>query len=108
MLNRKQRRKQGIKTKVPIYQYNEQTVNEEVMKALEKERSKMQREMLNRIMGSVIITMHDEFGIGKQRLNRFVDRLNANYVCIDDGLVTLDDMREWCKEYGVNFEAVFK
>jgi len=107
-MNRKQRRKQGITTKVPIYQYNAKTVEEEVLKALEKEREKMQREMLNRIMGSVIVTMHDEFGIGKNRLNRFIDRLNSNYVCIDDGLVTLADMKKWCKEYGVNFEAVFK
>ena len=108
MLNRKQRRNQGIKTKVPVYHYNQQVVDELVMETLEKERRKIKREMLNRIMGSVIITMHDEFGIGKQRINRFIDRLNSNYICIDDGLVTLEDMKVWCKEYGVNFEAVFK
>lgn len=49
-------------------------------------------------------TLRDEFGFGKERLKRFVERFNEKSDCICENYVTWNDMIEQMKEEtGIDF-----
>lgn len=43
-------------------------------------------------------TLRDEFGFGKERLARFIERFNYKAECLVDGFVTWDDQMEMLAE----------
>ena len=51
------------------------------------------------------VTLRDEFGFGKDRLRRFVERFNEKADCLGDDYVTWGDMIEQMKEEtGIDFD----
>lgn len=50
------------------------------------------------------VTLRDEFGFGKDRLNRFVERFKNKTECLGDDYITWADMIEQMKEEtGIDF-----
>lgn len=64
--------------------------------------------MLDTILILASVTLHDEFGFGHDRLNRFKERFNFKAECIGDSFTDwqdqIDILREECGlEYSIRF-----
>lgn len=64
--------------------------------------------MLDTILILASVTLHDEFGFGHDRLNRFKERFNFKAECIGDSFTDwqdqIDILREECGlEYSIKF-----
>lgn len=51
--------------------------------------------MLDTILILSSMTLHDEFGFGKHRLERFIKRFNLKSECIGDGFT------DWCEQIDI-------
>ncbi|MDA3732364.1 hypothetical protein PBV87_12785 [Niameybacter massiliensis] len=49
------------------------------------------------IVAASMITLHDEFGFGSQRLQRYQDRMEEHLECINSGVITLQELEETTK-----------
>ena len=43
-------------------------------------------------------TLHDEYGFGFDRMNRFIDRFNTKTECLVDNYVDWEDIQQTIKE----------
>lgn len=50
------------------------------------------------MMGLPLIVLHDKFGYGRKRLQRFGDELMNQYESFDEGYITLNDLLETIEE----------
>lgn len=93
-MNRAERRKAGIKQKVRTYTLTDVQIQQIKDEAI--------NEATNRafilLLGLPLITLHDKFGFGKVRLERFMDELLKQYESFDEGYITLEDLIETIKE----------
>ena len=46
------------------------------------------------MLGLPLIVLRDDFGFGKQRLERFEDRLMEQYECFDEGYIDLETLKK--------------
>ena len=71
-MNRAQRRKAGIKKKVPTYTFNQDQLREEIRKGVEQYREGLKEEMGTQAIRVVIffffLIIRDKWGFGKKRL----------------------------------------
>lgn len=59
------------------------------------------------MLGFPLIVLHDKFGYGKKRLERFIDELLKQYEAFDEGRITLDDLMETIEaETGVKVKEI--
>ena len=92
-MNRQQRRANGIKGNVRTY-----TLTDVQIKEIKASAAKEAIEVsVKAMLGLPLIVLRDDFGFGKQRLERFEDRLILLFRCFDEGyfdLVTLKKVIE--------------
>lgn len=113
MSNRKERRRAGNKEKVPTYNLTmpamKQIIDAEVKKQVETIRNEAAVKAidftLSQTVGVFMVSVHDEFGFGKERLDRLIKRFNGNFDSVNAGNVELADIFAWCKEYGLDLTA---
>ncbi len=105
-MNRQQKRQQKIKDKERVYTLKESDMSKIIMTELETIKKQATIAAIDSLMGSVLISLHDEFGLGKKRLNRFIDKLNNQYNCIEQGEVSLADFNEWAKQKGIKYKVL--
>lgn len=59
------------------------------------------------MLGLPLIVLHDKFGYGAKRLERFMDELIKQYEAFDEGRITLDDLLKTIEtETGVKVEKI--
>ena len=63
-------------------------------KALKEFTDNAKNMMLDTILILASVTLHDEFGFGKERLNRFKKRFNFKAECIGEDFASWQDMIE--------------
>ena len=105
-MNRQEKRKQGIKCKERIYTLKESDLTKLIATELEEIKKQATISVVDGLMGSVLISLHDCFGFGTERLNRFIDKLNTQYSCVEDGTVTLEDFNDWARSKGVKYKVL--
>lgn len=54
--------------------------------------------LLDTVLILTSMTLHDEFGFGKERLQRFIERFNFKAECIGDDYTTWQDQIDTLKE----------
>ena len=95
-MNRAQRRKAGIKTKVPTYTFNQDQLREEIRKGVEQYREGLKEEMGTQAIRVVIfvslLILRDKRGFGKKRLQDFMFEFAEQIECLKKGYVSLEDM----------------
>lgn len=95
-MNRKQRRKAGIKKKVPTYTFNQEQLYDEIKKGVEQYREGLKEEMGTQAIRVVIfmslLILRDKWGFGKKRLRDFVFEFVEQVECLKKGYVSLEDM----------------
>jgi hypothetical protein len=103
-MNRTQRRNINTKVKNRTYTFTEEQLQKYIMTELETIKKSATYSAIEGLMGSVIISLCDEFGFGAKRINKFIDKLNNQYECVERGDVTLDDFNAWALEKGINYK----
>jgi hypothetical protein len=53
-----------------------------------------------------IISLNDEFGFGKDRIYRLLSKVNTQFECITHGDVTIEDIKLWCIEKGIDYRLI--
>jgi len=104
-MNRTQRRSQGATTKNRTYTFTEEGLQKYMMTELETIKKSATLSAIEGLMGSIIISLNNEFGFGKKRLNKFIDRLNLQYECVESGDMSLDDFNRWALDKGINYSV---
>lgn len=95
-MNRAQRRKAGIKKKVPKYTLNQEQLYAEIKKGVEQYREGLKEEMGTQAIRVVIfvslLILRDKWGFGKKRLQDFMFEFAEQVECLKKGYVSLEDM----------------
>lgn len=80
-MNRQQRRANGIRGNVRTYTLTDAQIRE-VKTSAAKEAVEV---AVKAMLGLPLIVLRDDFGFGKQRLERFEERLMQQFRCFDEG-----------------------
>ena len=89
-MNRQQRRANGIKENVSTY-----TLTDAQIKEIKASAAKEAIEVsVKAMLGLPLIVLRDDFGFGKQRLERFEDRLIQQFRCFDEGYIDLETLKK--------------
>ncbi len=87
-MNRKQRRECGVKGHVKTYTLTDA----QIQRIKEEAAQKAAKKAFTAMLGLPLITLMDEFGFGKKRLERFMNKLLGEYKCFDEGYITLKEI----------------
>lgn len=89
-MNRQQRRANGIKGNVRTY-----TLTDVQIKEIKASAAKEAIEVsVKAMLGLPLIVLRDDFGFGKQRLERFEGRLIQQFKCFDEGYIDLETLKK--------------
>lgn len=112
-MNRAQRRKAGIKTRVPTYTFNQDQLKKEIRKGVEQYREGLKEEIGTQAIRVVIfaslLIIRDKWGFGKKRLEKFLYEFAEQIDCLENKYVGFDDMIAAIKEEtGLNVDDYIK
>lgn len=101
-MNRKQRRKAGIKTKVPTYHFTQEQLHAEINKGIDKFREEIKDDVTDKALRVIayvpLIVLRDKWGFGKKRLEKFLFEFAEQIDCLENKYVSFDDMIAAIKE----------
>lgn len=108
-MNRAERRRlQREQQKAPTYNINQKQlsnlIRDEVNSRLEEIRNEAIIETAQAYTAAWIISLHDEFQFGHKRLQRILKRVDNQFECVIAETVTVEDLVNWCKEYGIEIK----
>lgn len=97
-MNRKQRRKAGIKTKVPTYNLTQEQFDNAVNARIRAKESEYINQLMQIVTTVPMWVLRTKYGYGRDRLNKFiiefnelVDSINSGYLDFDDIITTLKE-----------------
>ena len=67
-------------------------------KDLDKATVKIKEQLLDTVTVLSVATLHDEFGFGGKRCQRFIKRFNTKAECLVDDMVSWDDYIQMIRE----------
>ena len=83
---------------------NTAELNNEIMrkmsKAVETYHKTDTKNALNLFKPLALNALYEVPGVGEKRINQFLDRFNVHMECLQDGVVTPEEYRDWCLEQG--------
>ncbi|MDU5071081.1 hypothetical protein [Finegoldia magna] len=95
-MNRKQRRKAGIKTKVPTYRFTQEQLHAEINKGIDKFKDEIRDDVADKALRVIayvpLIVLRDKWGFGKKRLQDFMYEFAEQVECLKKEYVSLEDM----------------
>ena len=108
-MNRAERRRlQREQQKAPTYNINQKQlsnlVHDEVKDRLEELRNEAISKTIRAYTAAWVISLHDEFNFGHKRLQRVLDKVQNQFECVTAETVTVEDLVDWCKEYGIEIK----
>ena len=106
-MNRTQRRqleRQGQKIAKPkIITLPENRIKQEVDKYQEEIRKMAVEKTVKAMLANFALVLSDDFGFGKVRISKALETIKRNFLCINEELLTLDDVVAWCNEKGIGW-----
>lgn len=97
-MNRKQRRKAGIKIKVPTYNLTQEQFDNAVNARMRAKESEYINQLMQIVTTVPMWVLRTKYGYGRDRLNKFiiefnelVDSINSGYLDFDDIITTLKE-----------------
>jgi hypothetical protein len=64
-----------------------------------KEKERVEQLIVANMFAASCLVLHDKFGFGKKRCNRFLGELQAQFELARDKFVSLEDFKNWSKEF---------
>lgn len=97
-MNRKQRRKAGIKTKVPIYNLTQEQFDNAVNARIRAKESEYINQLMQIVTTVPMWVLRTKYGYGRDRLNKFIIEFNELVDSINNGYLDFDDIITTLKE----------
>jgi FAD synthase len=101
-----------------LYTLTKNDIIKTAQKHVSTEVEKIKREALRMAVGDLtaafVMSLHDEFDWfsnkqhGKARIEKLLTRVSKNFECINQGLITVEDIKAWCEEVGIDYYSVFQ
>lgn len=112
-MNRAQRRKAGIKKKTATYNFTQEQLRAAISEGMEEYKDKIREEVTNQALRVIayvpLIVLHDKWGFGKKRLEKFLYEFAEQIDCLENKYVGFDDMIATIKEEtGLNVDGYIK
>lgn len=103
-MNRAERRRQNRSKKTPTYNVSQAQLQHAIKKELEDAKKLAIHETTSAVVSVMLVSLHDEFGFGRVRLQRLLERFQNTYECIlTDPLVKIEDFIQLCyDDYGID------
>ena len=89
--------------KTPTYNYTEKQIKAMVLAESKRIKDEATQDAIYALTCVFAQALHDEYSFGKKKINNLLSRTMFKFECILDGTVKLDEIREWCEEYGIKF-----
>ena len=101
-MNRAERRRANRKEKESVINIKSKDINQIKESATNEAVSRAFVLMMN----VPLIVLRDNFGFGQKRLEKFIDEVKKNMVCLSEGYVSFEDLKNALeKETGVKVEG---
>lgn len=71
-------------------------VDKEANRRVEEIKKLFGETAIRTITAASMVALHDKFGFGQERLNRYQQAVEEHLVCINWGIITLEDLEETC------------
>lgn len=97
-MNRKQRRKAGIKTKVPTYNLTQEQFDNAVNARIRAKESEYINQLMQIVTTVPMWVLRTKYGYGRDRLNKFIIEFNELVDSINNGYLDFDDIITTLKE----------
>lgn len=97
-MNRKQRRKAGIKTKVPTYNLTQEQFDNAVNARIRAKESEYINQLMQIVTTVPMWVLRTKYGYGRDRLNKFIIEFNELVDYINNGYLDFDDIITTLKE----------
>lgn len=97
-MNRKERRKAGIKTKVPTYNLTQEQFDNAVNARIRAKESEYINQLMQIVTTVPMWVLRTKYGYGRDRLNKFIIEFNELVDSINNGYLDFDDIITTLKE----------
>lgn len=97
-MNRKQRRKAGIKIKVPTYNLTREQFDNAVNARIRAKESEYINQLMQIVTTVPMWVLRTKYGYGRDRLNKFIIEFNELVDSINNGYLDFDDIITTLKE----------
>lgn len=97
-MNRKQRRKAGIKKKVPTYNLTQEQFDNAVNARIRAKESEYINQLMQIVTTVPMWILRTKYGYGRDRLNKFIIEFNELVDSINNGYLDFDDIITTLKE----------
>lgn len=97
-MNCKQRRKAGIKTKVPTYNLTQEQFDNAVNARIRAKESEYINQLMQIVTTVPMWVLRTKYGYGRDRLNKFIIEFNELVDSINNGYLDFDDIITTLKE----------
>ncbi|EGS34218.1 hypothetical protein HMPREF9489_0602 [Finegoldia magna SY403409CC001050417] len=95
-MNRAQRRKAGIKKKTATYNFTQEQLRAAISEGMEEYKDKIREEVTNQALRVIayvpLLVLHDKWGFGKKRLEKFLFEFAEQIDCLEKDYVGFEDM----------------
>lgn len=108
-MNRAERRRlQKEAAKAPTYNVNQKQLSNLIRDGVNDRLEEIRNETISKTVQAYtaawVISLHDEFNFGHKRLQRVLDKVQNQFECVTAETVTVEDLVNWCKEYGIEIK----
>lgn len=108
-MNRAERRRlQREAAKAPTYNVNQKQLSNLIRDGVNDRLEEIRNETISKTVQAYtaawVISLHDEFNFGHKRLQRVLDKVQNQFECVTAETVTVEDLVNWCKEYGIEIK----
>lgn len=76
-------------------------VQRAVYEEVKRIREDIEKICIGAVTAAFMITLHDKWEFDKDELNELLQQTLQQFLAVKAKYVTVDDIREWCKEYGI-------
>ena len=108
-MNRAERRRlQREAAKAPTYNVNQKQLSNLIRDGVNDRLEEIRNETISKTVQAYtaawVISLHDEFNFGHKRLQRVLSKVENQFECVTAETVTVEDLVNWCKEYGIEIK----
>lgn len=99
----RQQIRQEQRKKTPTYNYTESQLKGIIDNLVNERQTEIRIDMLNKLFATACVVLHDKNGWAKKRLTRFLEQLNTQFECVNDGHIVPEDLFKMCDALGVRY-----
>jgi hypothetical protein len=95
-----------FKNRAELNLITKQKVYETIQDALKKAKQDATREAIELLIPIACTAIYEAYGFGEKRQEAFLEYMGRHLECIQDGVTTIDQYEDWCKDNKIKYFKV--